>query len=74
MGCHSAQIEDNLYDLLDVAPELTEDLLGSVDQVRPSQLRWLTHADLLCAMSTAAIKDVLGPGSGQGVPAMRLQP
>jgi len=25
-------IEDNLYDLLDVAPELTEDLLGSVDQ------------------------------------------
>ena len=27
-----AQIEDNLYDLLDVAPDLTEDLLGSVDQ------------------------------------------
>ena len=28
----AAQIEDNLYDLLDVAPDLTEDLLGSVDQ------------------------------------------
>jgi capping protein beta len=27
-----SQIEDNLYDLLDVAPDLTEDLLGSVDQ------------------------------------------
>merc|ERR1719305_1737419 len=27
-----SEIEDNLYDLLDVAPDLTEDLLGSVDQ------------------------------------------
>lgn len=27
-----SEIENNLYDLLDVAPDLTEDLLGSVDQ------------------------------------------
>eukprot|EP01050_Picozoa_sp_SAG11_P021372 SAG11_NODE_3792_length_2222_cov_2.136599_2_plen_106_part_00 len=47
------QIEDNLYDLLDVAEDLTEDLLGSIDQVPPSpNNNWLYHPTLVNLRST----------------------